>query len=151
MAEIPEYERRNVPKTIDNLGIQTSIDFARAEKQRREFEKYKRPEKVLPGERETIQKTPTKSEELLGEMAQGRFALLPPRREVKTKIMALQEGRLSASIGDGKMLQEKIKNAPEKLKNDPNFSKMKELARVYRELDNDCSYIEGHSKQYNKG
>jgi hypothetical protein len=141
-------------KTVDNLGIETSKKFAEAEQLRRETDKYIQQTKYgrIPTERESIQSTPTKSEELLGITAQGRFATFPDIPEVFTKITAFSGGRLISSIGEGNELKKKIEEAPPELKSEKeNYTKISNFADEYKKRDKDCSDIAGRCKQYNKG
>ena len=154
MAEIPEFERRNVTRTVDDLGIETSRRFAEADQLRRETDKYLKPGRFSPASTEigSIQSTPTKSEELLGIVAQGRYAIFPQIPEPKTRITALSEGRLATSIGEGADLLTKIKNAPKELKDERStFSAISKFADAYGRTDKDCSHIYLHSKEFNKG
>lgn len=153
MAEI-DIEKRNVVRTIDDLGLEPSIRYAEGEKIRRETEKFIQPGKYgkLPTEKETMEPTPTKSEELFGSTASGRYALFPERPEIISKITALSEGRCASSIGEGNDLMKKVVDAPEELKsNTEEYNLITNFAKQYKETDKDCQDIFGNCRQYNKG
>lgn len=150
----PDIERGNVTKTVDDLGLQTSIDYAKAQQVISETKKYIEPTRYgrPPTERESVQTTPTKSDVLLGVVAQGRYAIFPPPADPKARITALSEGRLATSIGEGDALQEKINKAPGELKEDnAKFKVVSSFAEEYRSTDKDCEHIHGRLGQYNKG